>query len=103
MYKDEEWTELGEFAYASEKQQQLIIHTQTVTIPEGSNKTVLNGDVVDGYSFFCWFACASSGWVGTPYVEYPTNQSTRIFEGSLIGGLVLCYALYVKIPREINF
>ena len=103
MYKDNHWTELGNFAYDSEKQQCLIIHKQDVIFPGGSEYCVLQGENLDGYSFLCWIGCASSGWVGAPYIEFVTAQSTKIFESSGAGGLVLCWAMYTKNPRVVKF
>lgn len=103
MYKDNCWTELGNFAYDSEKQQRLIIHGQSAIIPSGSVSCDLQGENLDGYSFLCWIGCASSGWVGTPYIEVPIEQSTKIFEGSKSGGIVLCWAMYTKNPRVVEF
>ena len=103
MYKDDCWTELGNFAYDSEKQQRLIIREQKATIPSGSVSCALQGENLDGYSFLCWIGCASSGWIGAPYIEFATEQPTKIFESSGAGGLVLCWAMYTKNPRVVEF
>lgn len=54
---------------------------------------------VDGYTFVCWFACVSEGWVGTCYIEKPTSAVTRTWyvnqRYNSGGGTVGCYALYV--------
>ena len=103
MFKDEVWTYHGKLAYDSEKQQAFITHQQIVTLESGSFKCTLVADTISGYEFFCWIGCASKGWVGAAYIEFPFKNSTQVFEYTKGGGEVLCCSLYKKTPKVINF
>lgn len=59
----------------------------------------ITAPTVSGYTFVCWVATATSGWVASTYVANPTAASTDIWNTTTNGtgnGNVNAYALYMR-------
>lgn len=66
----------------------------------GSSVSV-TAPAVSGYTFVCWFAHPTSGWIGSVYSANPTNATTTLWNVATSGGGsgtgdVNSYALYRK-------
>lgn len=72
----------------------------TVSINKTSGSSVsITAPSVSGYSFVCWIGCATSGWVGSTYIQNMSAISTNIgnpTQGQSGTGNVEAWALYSK-------
>lgn len=49
-----------------------VLQAQTINYP-------ITAPTVDGYTFAFWLNSSTTGWIGSTYIELPTNQSTNIW------------------------
>lgn len=72
----------------------VIVHRQT-----GSSGNNITADNINGYTFVSWIGCASTGWVGSVYLEDVSLATTKIwfvYSAYSTGGNVAVWALYRK-------
>lgn len=80
------------------------IITREVTLSASTTSTYEIGSVtapiVTGYSFLCWGACSSEGYVGSPYPQTPQLSTTKIWDAWHTASMPNCYiratAIYVR-------
>lgn len=83
---------------ASHVNNQIISRTFSA-VTTGGEASPLTAENVDGYNFLCWVGVASSGFIGTPYIENHEAQTTQIFDKNYYEGTdknYLATALYIK-------
>jgi len=79
----------------------VVARSVTVTVDKinGRAKSV-TAPTVSGYTFVSWVHCATSGWVGSCYMQVPTSSTTNVWVaaggGSSGTGSVVCTAIYSK-------
>lgn len=77
-----------------------VEHVSVSVTRTTSSHASISAPTVSGYTFLCWFATSTSGWVCATYVESPDRANTSIWvcnsQYSSGTGNVFCYALYIK-------
>ena len=56
---------------------------------------------VAGYTFLCWIAAVTTGWIGTCYFESPQSKTSSVWVAANPGGAtsssgLVCHAMYIK-------
>lgn len=77
----------------------LITRRKYYNIPANKNTVTISADSVSGYKFICWLSASSTGWVGSPYIEFPNSSTSNVWQSgstSSSARQVCVHALYVK-------
>lgn len=70
----------------------MYLERTTVTLTGESH--AIKAPSIDGRVFMCWISASTREWVGSVYIENPSQTSTNVWKSVGAGGIVDCYALY---------
>ena len=76
-----------------------IVHVDVTGVPSASptySPVSILATVDAGYKFLCWLQPATTGWVGSCYIEHPWKANTNIWNAYGVGGIVTCTYLLIK-------
>ena len=70
------------------------MYLERTTVNLTGESHAIEAPSIDGRVFMCWISASTREWVGSVYIENPSQTSTNVWKSVGAGGIVDCYALY---------
>lgn len=78
----------------------LLVDRQVISVPVSAYPPTVSAKSINDYKFICWIDVASSGFVGSPYLEDCTQTTTNIFDYNKLTAGTLTYVVFALYQRK---